>query len=374
MSTFSTPGGLYERAARAAQLPPGDGKKLFSWSFYERRRADALAFLADVAAEAAAAVPTPAHAALAALARTGALLRHFSLNIDGLHRDAGMDTWHPEESPDGCTVELHGCVREVVCPDCGRVRPADGEFLAAARARSPLPCPDCTAGPLRPRVLLYGDAEDGVITPAAALDLLEECAAAADLVLWVGLSFEQSATAAYFRDVRRALDAAGRGPRGGEGGEGTTTATLPAAVQAIVNPAAADAAFNLASACHYADEVGVLEVAAPADAALPALVAAIAAGVGRPDALLPAAAAAPASVPRRASDHGTLAASPSASARQTGEEEGGPGWAGRLFSAATVEGGGAQAGVAAEAGAAPPKEAGGAATALVADARVASPA
>ena len=293
MSTFSTPGGLYERAARAARLPAGDGKKLFSWSFYEKRRGEALAFLAGVAEEAAAAAPTAAHAALGELARAGALARHFTLNIDGLARSAGFGTWHPERAPAGSTVELHGCVREVVCPDCGRVGPADGAFLASARARTDVPCPDCTAGPLRPRVLLYGDAEDGVITPSEALDLLEEEAAGADLILWVGLSFEQSASAAYFRDVRRSLAAAGRGPRGGEGGsdggnsDRSASPVAPPPVQAIINPAASDAAFNLATALHYSDELAaVLEVALPADAALPQLVAAIASGLGRPDALV----------------------------------------------------------------------------------------
>ena len=351
MSTFSTPGGLYERAARAARLPPGDGKKLFSWSFFERRRGEALAFLAGVAGEAAAARPTAAHAALAALARAGALVRHFTLNIDGLARAAGLATWHPgQPAPGGPTVELHGCVREVVCPDCGRVAEADEAFLTAARARADTSCPACTAGPLRPRVLLYGDAEDGVITPAAALDLLEAEAAGADLILWVGLSFEQSASAAYFRDVRRSLAAAGRGPRGAEGGGSDGAASggggggsgansdrsasphvlPPPPVQAIINPAATDAAFNLATALHYSDELGsVLEVALGADAALPPLVAAIAAGLGRPDALCvpeeaaagvgaaAAAAAAPAPRPPSAAveRHGSLAAS------EDGEEE-----------------------------------------------------
>jgi NAD-dependent SIR2 family protein deacetylase len=327
MSTFSTPGGLYERAARAARLPPGDGKKLFSWSFFERRRGEALAFLAGVAAEAAAAAPTPAHTALAALARAGALERHFTLNIDGLARAAGLSTWHARAAPGGTTVELHGCVSEVVCPDCGVVDRASEAVLASARARADTPCPACTGGPLRPRVLLYGDAEDGVITPPSALDLLEAAAPAADLVLWVGISFEQSASAAYFRDVRRALAAASRGPRGQDGGGGAggggsdggrgrdgADPPRPPPVQAIVNPAASDAAFNLATALHYSDELGsVLEIAAPADAVLPPLVAAIVAGLGRPSGARVGAAASPVTIPRPPSTaahrHGALAAS-----------------------------------------------------------------
>ena len=361
MSTFSTKGGLYDRAARAARLPPGDGKKLFSWPFFERRRGEALAFLAGVAAEAAAATPTPAHAALASLARAGALERHFTLNIDGLARAAGLSTWHTEDAQGGETVELHGCVGEVVCPDCGRVGPATPALLAACRARTDTPCPACTAGPLRPRVLLYGDAEDGVITPSSALDLLEASAVGADLVLWVGISFEQSASAAYFRDVRRALAAAGRGPRGVEGSEGSgregsaaasaAAPPRPPPVQAIINPAASDAAFNLATALHYSEELGsVLEVSAPADAVLPPLVAAIAAGLGRPEALVVGPGTAPAVVPRPPSAaverHGTLAAS------EGGEEEEGE----EAEEAAGVGG---------------PVKGGGGGTAVTADARVA---
>ena len=67
MSTFSTPGGLYERAASQAKL--SNGKSLFCWSFFEKRRLDALAFLADVHSEAAAAKPTRGHEALARLER-----------------------------------------------------------------------------------------------------------------------------------------------------------------------------------------------------------------------------------------------------------------------------------------------------------------
>ena len=98
MSTFSTPGGLYERAASRAGL--ANGKSLFCWSFFERRRPECLAFLADVHAEAAAAGPTRGHAALARLAAGGLLSRHFTLNIDGLAERAGMRTWRLEEDPE----------------------------------------------------------------------------------------------------------------------------------------------------------------------------------------------------------------------------------------------------------------------------------
>lgn len=40
MSTFSTKGGLYERAQKRYSVP--DGKKLFTYSFFEKQRLEAL--------------------------------------------------------------------------------------------------------------------------------------------------------------------------------------------------------------------------------------------------------------------------------------------------------------------------------------------
>ena len=52
-------------------------------------------------------------------------------------------------------------------------------------------------------VLRAGD----VITPEDVFEVLEEDVKAADLILWVGISFEQSASTAYFRRVRAYLQA-----------------------------------------------------------------------------------------------------------------------------------------------------------------------
>ncbi len=44
------------------------------------------------------------------------------------------------------------------------------------------------------------DADD-VITPEDVFDIMKEDVQQADLILWVGISFEQSASTAYFRRV-----------------------------------------------------------------------------------------------------------------------------------------------------------------------------
>jgi len=48
------------------------------------------------------------------------------------------------------------------------------------------------------------DADD-VITPEDVFDIMEEDVQQADLILWVGISFEQSASTAYFRRVSLSL-------------------------------------------------------------------------------------------------------------------------------------------------------------------------
>lgn len=99
MSTFSTPGGLYERAQKRFGLQ--DGKKLFCYSFFDRQRLDVQPFFADIYDEALRARAAPGHRAIAAIHAAGKLLRHYTLNIDGLAAVVGMDTWHPDNNPDG---------------------------------------------------------------------------------------------------------------------------------------------------------------------------------------------------------------------------------------------------------------------------------
>lgn len=264
MSTFSTRGGLYERAQRQFRL--GDGKLLFTYSFFDRNRLDAQSFFADIYLEAARAQAAPGHRALAALRQAGRLRRHYTLNIDGLAERVGMDTWHPETNPDGCTVEMHGNVHHLVCTECGGSCPLSEAAAQRLRERLPVPCPVCPpvpppeqeaeddaeavaaaaaaeiAGgggeeaappPLRFKVMLYEDAEGEFITPEEVMDLMEEDAKAADLILWVGISFQQSASTAYFRKVRRWLQEAGRSEQ---------------VTQVVINPSD-EALWNLMTAC-----------------------------------------------------------------------------------------------------------------------------
>lgn len=235
MSTFSTKGGLYEKAQHKFGL--ADGKRLFTYSFYEKNRQEAQQFLTEVYLEALEATPAPGHHAIAALSRAGRLQRHYTLNIDGLAAKAGMTTWHPEYHPDGVTVELHGNVHHLVCVECGGSMEFTQEAaLEFRRTRQPLPCnvcPEDLSSTLRPKVMLYEDADSEVITPDDVLDLMEHDAKAADVILWVGISFQQSASTSYFRRVRRALQETGR---------------IDRVIQALINPSE-DTLWNLLTAC-----------------------------------------------------------------------------------------------------------------------------
>lgn len=95
--------------------------------------------------------PNPAHHALVMLEK---LLPDFTLitqNVDGLHRAAGSRH----------ILEIHGCIWEVRCTDCGRVTPD---------RRVPLPllpsCGQCGAL-LRPNVVWFGETLNPALLTAA---------------------------------------------------------------------------------------------------------------------------------------------------------------------------------------------------------------
>ena len=235
MSTFSTKGGLYEKAQRRFGL--ADGKTLFTYSFYEKNRKEAQDFLSEVYLEALQATPGKGHHAIAGLLDSGQLIRHYTLNIDGLAEKAGMSTWHPDNEPNGITVELHGNVHHLVCTECGTTtaftRRAALEFQKTQRH---IPCTSCSENEpltLRPKVMLYEDEDSEFITPDDVLDLMEKDAKSADVILWVGISFQQSASTSYFRRIRRALQEAGRSDT---------------VVQALINPSE-ETLWNLLTAC-----------------------------------------------------------------------------------------------------------------------------
>ncbi|KAK9835442.1 hypothetical protein WJX74_000122 [Apatococcus lobatus] len=270
MSTFSTKGGLYEKAQ--SRFGVSNGKQLFTYSFYEKHKADAQAFFADIYVEAKRAKPGAGHQAIAALAAAGKLQRHYTLNIDGLATAAGMSVWHHQVSPEGCTVEMHGSIRQLLCPVCGLVIPMNDFLSQQLRRRTKIPCTACSCPALRSRIMMYGDAEGEKITPDDVWERMEDDVQAADLILWVGISFEQSASTMYFRRVRQFLAQADR---------------LASTQQAIIN-LSDESLWNLLSACSNTRSLEVLEVLGTCDEVLKLVAAAVCKPAGAtPDLLEP---------------------------------------------------------------------------------------
>ena len=69
--------------------------------------------------------------------------------------------------------------------------------------------------------MMYDDADGEYITPDDVMDLMEEDIKEADLILWVGISFQQSASTAYFRNTRHWLQEVSK---------------HEAVIQAVINP------------------------------------------------------------------------------------------------------------------------------------------
>jgi hypothetical protein len=76
--------------------------------------------------------------------------------------------------------------------------------MATMRAAQPVPCSACREDEMRFKVMLYDDEQGDCITPEDVFERLDDDLAVAGAVLWVGISFEQSASTEYFRKVHRA--------------------------------------------------------------------------------------------------------------------------------------------------------------------------
>ena len=74
LSTFTSPGGLYERAKKRFKVK--DGIMLFCDSFYRKRGKDVRKVMGEIFFEATSSCPTLAHEALGRLEASGRLLRH----------------------------------------------------------------------------------------------------------------------------------------------------------------------------------------------------------------------------------------------------------------------------------------------------------
>jgi NAD-dependent deacetylase len=121
-----------------------------------------------------AALPNPAHRALAELYRLGRLDCCITQNIDGLHQRAGL--------PDDAVIELHGNAARARCLECGQGCSRDE---LQTRLESGVEVPDCLAcgGVVKPHTILFGEP-----MPRAGMEEAGRRARAADLFVVLGSS------------------------------------------------------------------------------------------------------------------------------------------------------------------------------------------
>jgi NAD-dependent deacetylase len=120
----------------------------------------------------AAALPNPAHAALARLEHGGRLTAVITQNIDGLHQQAGSRA----------VYELHGHLRSVTCLDCEHQAPADRLIEQVRRGK----IPRCGCGGLfKPDVVLFDE-----LLPRGLFWLAQRALETCDVVLVAGTALE----------------------------------------------------------------------------------------------------------------------------------------------------------------------------------------
>ena len=164
---FRSPGGIWSRY---------DPAKLT----FDRFRTDSETrrLYWDIAAESyqlfQSAEPNSAHRAVAAMEKSGRLLRIVTQNVDGLHQKAG--------NSDDITIEIHGTALKVGCIDCETYAdPVAVHTLLAEGEREPV-CESCS-GFLKPATISFGQAMPERETAEAFA-----AAAVCDLMLVIGSS------------------------------------------------------------------------------------------------------------------------------------------------------------------------------------------
>ena len=118
--------------------------------------------------------PNAAHRALAELERKGKLHSVITQNVDGLHQAAGTS--------DENLIEIHGCLRDVVCMSCGERAPMH-RALARVRAGDDDPACRTCGGILKSATVSFGQSLD-----ADDLARAQHAAVTSDVFLAIGTS------------------------------------------------------------------------------------------------------------------------------------------------------------------------------------------
>jgi NAD-dependent deacetylase len=144
--------------------------ELFDISYFRRRPAESWKLLKTLFYDTFRdARPNDAHAVLARLEAAGTLKALVTQNIDNLHTIAGSRN----------VIEYHGSVRELVCIECKKRKPADPEALEN------LPPTCACGGVLKPDIVFFGEE-----IPLHALMKVESTVEKTDAMLVIGTTGE----------------------------------------------------------------------------------------------------------------------------------------------------------------------------------------
>ena len=94
------------------------------------------------------------------------------MNIDGLAQRTGLHQWSECDRTRGSTVEMHGSIYDLVCPCCRRIEAIEEAHLKLMRSCRAPKCPTCPSSSMRPKVMMYDDAEGDCITSRSVMDLM----------------------------------------------------------------------------------------------------------------------------------------------------------------------------------------------------------
>ena len=178
---FRSESGLYN-AGRVYGYPP---EQLLSRSFFESKPELFFQYYKENLVHPSA-KPNKAHIALAALEREGRLKAVVTQNVDGLHQAAGSRN----------VLELHGSGLRNYCVGCGAEYSLD-YILDAHNCEIFVPkCREC-GGTVRPRIVLYEESLDDIVTRAAS-----KAISAADCVIVGGTSLAVYPAAGLLRFFR----------------------------------------------------------------------------------------------------------------------------------------------------------------------------
>ncbi len=174
---ISTPSGVPDfRSAGSGLWAKMEPMESASLTTFRRNPQKFYEWLHPLVASGSAALPNPAHLALAQLEAAGYLRAVITQNIDNLHQRAGSKM----------VIQLHGSLLACACPGCERAFSFDAYEKEFIENRTLPRCPFCSAI-LKPNITLYEEA-----LPAKAWDQASEHARHADLMLVIGTSLEVS--------------------------------------------------------------------------------------------------------------------------------------------------------------------------------------